>query len=292
MDNRSNLSKKARLLHLSALSLAEGMRNGSFHSLYKGQGIEFRGVREYLKGDDVRTIDWNVTARMGHPFVKVFEEDRELDVFIIVDTSCSMLLGSGKQTKLEKALECASLLTIASYHNASPVGAVLFDGKIHFSCSPKSGREQMMLLLSQFEKKYDNGVNGSALDNALLGAGKLLKKRTLVMVFSDFRTSDWLDSFGQLCHKHDVVAVRIEDSLDSKLPSVGSILFKDLESDYTCMLPTSSPALRKSWAESNKSRIDSWKYECIRHGGIPLLVSTDKDSVHELSGFFSKRELV
>ncbi len=292
MDKRTALSKKARLLHLSALSLAEGMKTGSFHSLYKGQGIEFRGVREYLKGDDVRAIDWNVTARMGHPYVKVFEEDRELDVFIIVDTSRSMLSGSGSVSRLEKAMECASLLTLASYHNASPVGAVLFDGKIHFSCAPKSGHEQVMLLLSQFEKKYTSRVSGSALDNALLGAGRLLKKRTLVMVFSDFRTTDWLDSFSRLCHKHDVVAVRIGDRSDEKLPSVGAVPFKDMESDYTCVLPTSSSALRKEWAKANQLRIESWKYECVRHGGIPLLVNTDNDSLHELSGFFSKRERI
>lgn len=292
MDKRTALSKKARLLHLSALSLAEGMKTGSFHSLYKGKGIEFSGVREYLKGDDVRAIDWNVTARMGHPYVKVFEEDRELDVFIIIDTSRSMFSGSGHVTRLEKAMECASLLTLASYHNASPVGAVMFDGKIHFSCAPKSGHEQIMLLLSQFEKSFSQGIAGSALDSALLGAGRLLKKRTLVMVFSDFRTTDWFDSFSRLCHRHDVVAVRIGDPSDEKLPSVGAIPFKDMESNYKCVLPTSSASLRKEWAKANQLRVDSWKYECIRHGGIPLLVSTDGNSFHELFSFFSKRERV
>ncbi|MBR1912839.1 MAG: DUF58 domain-containing protein [Treponema sp.] len=292
MDKRTELSKKARMLHVSALSLAEGMKTGAFHSLYKGQGIEFRGVREYLKGDEVRAIDWNVTARMGHPYVKVFEEDRELDIFIVIDTSRSMLCGSGSVTRLEKAMECASLLTLASYHNESPVGAVLFDGKIHFSCAPKAGHEQIMFLLSQFEKSYASGVQGSALDNALLGAGRLLKKRTLVMVFSDFRTMDWLDSFSRLCHKHDVVAVRICDPSDEKLPSIGAVSFQDTESNYTCTLPTSSSVFQKEWAKANQARIDSWKYECIRHGGIPLTVHTDEDSIHELSSFFSKRELI
>ncbi|MCR5762463.1 MAG: DUF58 domain-containing protein [Treponema sp.] len=292
MDKRTALSKKARLLHLSALSLAEGMKNGAFHSLYKGDGIEFRGVREYLKGDDVRAIDWNVTARMGHPYVKVFEEDKELDVFIIIDTSRSMLSGSGTVTRLEKAMECASLLTLASYHNTSPVGAVLFDGKIRFSCPPKSGHEQVMFLLSQFEKDYKSEENGSALDNALLGAGRLLKKRTLVMVFSDFRTSGWLDSFARLCTKHDVVAVRIEDPSDEKLPAVGAIQFKDMESNYSCFLPTSSSSFQKEWAKANQLRVESWKYECMRHGGIPLAVNTQEDSLHELYNFFSKRERV
>ena len=138
--NRKNLSKRAELLHLSSVSLAEGMRNGTFRSLYRGTGVEFSGVREYLAGDDVRAIDWNVTARMGKPFVKIFDEEKELDVFLVADKSFSMDTGSGIQSRLETAMECASLITLASLHNGSPVGAVTFDGRIDFSCPPKSGK--------------------------------------------------------------------------------------------------------------------------------------------------------
>ena len=147
-------------------------------------------------------------------------------------------------------------------------------------------------LSSIYESFESDCCSGSSLDSALLGAGRLLKKRTLVMVFSDFRTSNWFDSFGRLCHKHDVVAVRIEDSSDYVLPSIGSVPFKDVESSYTCVLPTSSAALKKKWAQSHASRMESWKYECVRHGGIPLVVSTQKDSLAELLAFFSKREIV
>ena len=149
--DKANLSKKAYLLQLNSVSLAEGMRTGAFKSLYHGQGIDFSGVREYLEGDDVRDIDWNVTARMGRTYVKLYEEERELSVFIIIDSSNSMKSGSGKRTRLEVALECASLLTLASFHNSSPVGAVIFDGKLRFTCPPKAGRDQMMLLLSKFD---------------------------------------------------------------------------------------------------------------------------------------------
>ena len=142
-EDRTALARRATLLHLSAISLAEEMRSGTFKSLYHGQGVEFSGVRDYLRGDDVRSIDWNVTARMGKPFVKLFEEERELTVFLVVDHSLSMNTVSGNRTRLEVAMECASLLSLASLQNASPVGAVLFNGEITFSCAPKAGRDQV-----------------------------------------------------------------------------------------------------------------------------------------------------
>ena len=132
-EDRTALAKRASLLRLSAITLAEGMRSGSFKSLYRGQGIEFSGVREYLRDDDVRAIDWNVTARMGRPYVKLFEEERELNVFLVVDESLSMNTVSGYRTRLETAMECASLLSLASLQNESPVGAVMFNGNITFS---------------------------------------------------------------------------------------------------------------------------------------------------------------
>ena len=291
MDTRTTLAKKACLLRLSALSLAEGMRSGSFRSLYRGQGIEFSGVREYLRGDDVRTIDWNVTARMGRPFVKTFNEELELDVFIIVDASLSMDCGSGRQSRLDKAMECATLLTLASLQNASPVGAVIFGGEMLFSCPPAGGEEQALLLLSQFEKKRTGRKGGTALDSALQGAGKLLRKRTLVMVFSDFRTGDWLAPFGRLCQGNDVVAARISAPFDERLPAVGAVPFSDAESGGRCVLPTSSKAFQTAWLDAHRQRTAAWRKECIRHGGIPLELSTEQDSAAELTRFFEAREI-
>ncbi|MFA6936814.1 MAG: DUF58 domain-containing protein [Treponema sp.] len=289
-EDRNALAKRASLLHLSSIKLAEGMRSGSFKSLYYGRGIEFSGVREYLRGDDVRSIDWNVTARMGKPFVKIFDEERELNVFLIVDESSSMTTGSGKKSRLETAIECAFLLTLASEQNTSPVGAVLFDGAIHFSSAPKAGQNQSLLLLKNLTKKQTVTVNGSALDNALQGALKLLKKRTLVLVISDFRTSLWEKPFGQLCGKHDVVAIRITDSSDDELPEIGSIPFCDLETNYTQVIPTSSVQLRLAWREDNIKRVAVWKKECLKYGGIPLTISTDSDVAFELTNFFNSRE--
>lgn len=288
--DKQQLSKKASLLHLSSLRLATGMKNGNFKSLYYGHGIEFSGVREYLPGDDVRAIDWNVTARMSKPFVQMYEEERELDVFLVVDKSLSMNTGSGRQSRMETALECASLLTLASFQNSSPIGAVTFDGDISFSCSPKAGKTQAMMLLSQFNKMSANSIPGSALDSALKGAQKLLHKSTLLIIISDFRTSGWEDSFARLCQKNDVVAIRITDSIDEKLPSVGSVPFVDPETNYSVVLPTSSNKFLKIWRKDNEERIETWKNECLRRGGIPLCINTSSDCANELIKFFTVRE--
>ena len=142
--DRDSLVKKAAYLRLMAIKLAEDMKSGTFKSLYKGQGIEFSGVRDYIRGDDVRSIDWNVTARMNKPFVKVFEEDRELQIFLIVDTSLSMQLECQDVTKYDVLSETAALITIAAELNNCSIGAVFFDGEINFSCKPAMGKEQII----------------------------------------------------------------------------------------------------------------------------------------------------
>ena len=289
-EDRTALARRASLLHLSALSLAEGIRSGSFKSLYRGQGIEFSGVREYLRDDDVRAIDWNVTARMGKPYVKLFEEEREINVFLVVDQSLSMNTVSGTRTRLETAMECASLVSLACLQNASPVGAVLFNGDITFSCAPKAGKNQVFMLLTRFDECGTEMVNGSALDTALQGADKLLHKRTLVMVISDFRTSLWEQPFARLCTKHDVVAVRITDPIDEELPQIGSVPFVDTETGFSAVLPTSSKQFKHVWFAENNKRIENWHDECIRHGGIPLIIRTDSDPAVELTKFFTSRE--
>ena len=169
--NRETLAKQAALLRLTAASLAAGFKTGSFRSLFRGQGIEFSGVREYLRGDDVRAIDWNVTARMGKPYVKLFEEERELQIFIVVDRSRSMFSGTGSKTRYRTAAEAASLVAMAAEINASGIGAVFFDGDIQFSCAPESGRKRTMLLLARLDEVDEYGVSGSALKSALTGAG-------------------------------------------------------------------------------------------------------------------------
>ena len=290
--NVNRLAQRASSLRLAAITLAENMRNGSFKSLYRGQGIEFSDVREYLNGDNVRSIDWNVTARMGRPFIKQYEEDRELSVFLILDCSRSMELGSDV-TRLSLAQEASALLLLACEHNAGAMGAVFFDGKIQFSCPPKSGRENSMMILSKLDKidsipEYEKS-DGSALSNAINGAAKLLKKRSLVFILSDFRSSRWDKPFARLAQKHDVVALRITDPSDSELPEIGTIPFYDAESKKKSLFPTLSRRFKAQWREANQKRSEQWKDFCSKHGAFPLSISTQEDAVSTLQRFFKQK---
>ncbi|MBO6218392.1 MAG: DUF58 domain-containing protein [Treponema sp.] len=290
--NVNRLAQRASSLRLAAITLAENMRNGSFKSLYRGQGIEFSDVREYLNGDNVRSIDWNVTARMGRPFIKQYEEDRELSVFLILDCSRSMELGSDV-TRLSLAQEASALLLLACEHNAGAMGAVFFDGKIQFSCPPKAGRENSMMILSKLDKidsiPESEKSDGSALSNAINGAAKLLKKRSLVFILSDFRSSRWEKPFARLAQKHDVVALRITDPSDSELPEIGTIPFYDAESKKKSLFPTLSRRFKAQWREANQKRSEQWKDFCSKHGAFPLTISTQEDAVSTLQRFFKQK---
>lgn len=291
--NTSRLAKKASQLRLAAIFLAENMRNGSFKSLYRGQGIEFSDVRDYLAGDNVRAIDWNVTARMGRAFIKQYAEDRELSVFLILDCSSSMEIAFHGVSPLSQATEAAALLLLASEQNSGAVGAVFFDGKIQFSCEPKSGRENSMMILSKLDKipaiPKEEKVNGSLLSNAILGAAKLLKKRSLVFILSDFRSAKWEKPFAQLAQKNDVVALRITSPADTELPDLGTVSFTDPETGKKGLFPTLSKRFKHEWREANMRRTEQWKDFCLKHGASPVILSTADDALLVLSRFFKQK---
>ena len=290
--NTTRLAKKASQLRLSAISIAENMQNGSFKSLYRGQGIEFSDVREYLHGDNVRSIDWNVTARMGRAFIKQYEEDKELSVFLILDCSRSMESGLDS-SRLSQAQEAAALLLLAAEHISGAIGAVFFDGKIQFSCEPKAGRENSMMILSKLDKldstPEDEKTGGSVLPNAITGAAKLLKKRSLVFILSDFRSAKWEKPFARLAQKNDVIAVKITSPTDSELPNIGTVPFFDPETNKKGLFPTLSKRFKHEWREANRQRTDSWKDFCIKHGASPVLLSTEDDAALVLSRFFKQK---
>ncbi len=286
--SKDSLTQKATYLRIAARKLAESMKTGGFKSLYRGQGVEFAGVREYLRGDDVRAIDWNVTARMGKPFVKMFEEEHELQMFLIVDRSASMFTGSNNKVKYETAAETAALLALCGELNESPVGAVFFDGSIHFSCTPEAGRERTMLLLSRLDEVCGT-EKGSVLENAITGAVKMLKHHSLVFVISDFRSAGWEEPFKRLCQKNDVAAVRISDSTDWELPDVGAFEFSDNETNVHCVLPTSSPDFKSAWRDYYRKRTAKMESFCARHGAGFVSISTEEDVVRQLLNFFAAK---
>ncbi|MBE6350110.1 MAG: DUF58 domain-containing protein [Spirochaetaceae bacterium] len=292
----ASLVRRANTLRLSSKILSDSIRSGNFRSMNKGRGIEFSGVREYLRGDDVRSIDWNVTARLGKTFVKQFEEDRELVLFVIVDASLSMQSSSVGKNRLVLACETAALSAFAASQLGSPVGGAIFDGDIVFSVEPKIGRDQVMLLLSKFDSTLEAACSdnrkkntGSVLEKALRGAAQLLKKRSLILVISDFRTTGYEKSLTALGAKHDVVAIRIADALDTELPELGSIPFEDPESGFIQRLPTGSVSFRRAWRDAARNRVERWQSLCYKRGIMPVVFSSDCDPAQELQHFFSTR---
>ena len=291
LANNESLIKKALYLRLMAEDIADGMKSGNFRSLYRGQGIEFAGVRDYNRGDDIRTIDWNVTARMGRPYIKVFEEERELQIFLVVDSSASMSLDtkSGRRTKYASAAETAALVAIAAEINACPTGAVFFDGAIHFSCEPTLGKEQTMQILNHLDRLPSAPQPGSALPNAITAAAKVLRKRTLVFVLSDFRCGGWEKPLISLAQKNDVIAINLHDSYEEELPDLGTVTFKDVESGLKMNLPSSSPAFKKEWRHYNEMNQTRWQDFCIKHGIMPVLLDTKSEPVQVLNQIFARK---
>ncbi len=291
LANNESLIKKALYLRLMAEDIADGMKSGNFRSLYRGQGIEFAGVREYNRGDDVRTIDWNVTARMGRPYIKIFEEERELQIFLIVDSSRSMSLetNSGRRTKYAAAAETAALITIAAEINSCPTGAVFFDGAIHFSCEPSLGKEQTMQILNHLDRLPTVPTAGSVLPSAISAAAKVLRKRTLVFILSDFRSGGWEKPLISLAQKNDVIAINIHDSWDEELPSLGTVVFRDVESGLKMSLPSSTLTFKKEWRSYNEMNQNRWQDFCIKHGVMPVTLDTKTEPVQVLNQIFARK---
>ena len=293
---RQSAVHRATRLKIKAMKLATGMKSGAFSSLYRGRGIEFAGVREYLAGDDVRSIDWNVTARMGKPFIKQFQEERELSVLILLDCSRSMMYPA--RTSLHLACETASLVLLAANFGGCPAGAVIFDGAVLFSCAPMMGMRHTLSLLSRFDSLCDAGSflpdtaparQGTALATALSGAAKILKRRALVFVLSDFRCAQWERPFALLCSRHDVAAVKIDGAFDESFPFAARLWYTDPETGFTQSLPGGSARFRREWLGESQTRKARWQEAVVSRGGYPLALNADADPFVSLSRFFAAR---
>lgn len=289
LQNSETLASRAAALRLLSRNLADGMKQGAFRSSFRGQGIEFSDVREYMRGDDIRAIDWNVTARMGKPYVKMFEEERELVIFLVIDRSASMDTGSEGKSRLDTASEAAALLSFAAEQNGIPVGAVFFDGSVEFSVAPQTGKDRTMMLLSKLDSVPERKETGTAMEQALRGAHRLLNKRSLVFILSDFRTAGYESELARLATKHDVIAIRTTDKSDSELPEAGCLRFYDTETKVDRLLPTQLPSFRRAWRESNSLHLNRWRYLCLRRGVTPVTMSTSEDPVAVLARVFSTR---
>jgi uncharacterized protein (DUF58 family) len=257
--------------------------------------MEFDEARHYEAGDDIRSIDWNASARFGTPFVKMFREERELTILILLDISPSMHRGNIARQGLspyEQALISASLIAFSAEHTGQQVGAFFFDRDIERVFPPRKGRRHIMSLIMaalQYQNKIapNKSNSGSNIASALVGAQRLLKKRSLVVLISDFYSVNWEQEMGNLCRKHDVIALRICDPPD--LPYPGLITMEDPETGIRIEAPAGIESFQESWLQWHEERSTHWASQCRRYGAAFLELSTLADAPASLLKFFGRR---
>lgn len=282
------LAERSKQLQLAALSIAQGMQAGSFRSHFRGRGIEFDALREYEAGDDIRSIDWNLMARSGKTFVKLYREERDLRLFLIVDISASMDNGGAADIPQQKALEAAALITFAAEHLNSCMGLLVFDGKIARVLQLQRGKNTGVYLLNALEKAAVSAetVRGTALSPALEAAAKLLRQRALVVIFSDFKVENFEKELGVLARRHDAAAIRITAPYDESLPAAGVLRFTDPETQVERLLPTSWQDFQQERMRRAAESIQQWQKTCIRCGAYPLVLPHNGNTVKILNQFF------
>lgn len=283
--------KKIRKIEIKTRGLSQNIFAGEYHSAYKGRGVIFSEVREYVPGDDVRDIDWNVTARQNKPFVKVYEEERELTVMLLVDVSGSRSFGAVGEAKMEKMAEIAATLAFSSIQNNDKVGMIMFSDKIEKFIPPKKGRKHILLLIREIIN-YQPENEGTDIDQALRFLTNAIKKRTAAFLISDLiDTHDYTQSLMIASRKHDLVTLQVYDKRDCEMPNVGLVKMRDLETGETAWIDTSSKSVCKTYAKAWYDR-QQWISSVMTKSGVDMTsIATDEDFVKALLGMFRRRSV-
>ncbi len=281
--------QKVRRIEIKTRGLVNDLFGGEYHSIFKGRGMTFSEVREYNPGDDIRLIDWNVTARTGSPFVKVFEEERELTVFLVVDISASGEFGSGSQLKRDYGAEVASVLGFSAIKNNDKVGLILFSDRVEKYIIPKKGKSHVLRVIRELLYTVPKGSKTSikvALDYLL----KVAKRKCVVFLISDFLDEGYLRSLKIANKKHDLITIQLLDPAELELPDMGLLKVEDPETGETLWIDTSSQKSMKQLRKEIGIKQSNFRKE-IKKSGIDLIsISTDEDFVDPLMSFFKSRE--
>jgi uncharacterized protein (DUF58 family) len=289
--------KKVRQIEIRTRRLVDSSMGGEYHSVFKGTGMDFDEVREYVPGDEVRRIDWNVTARNGKPFVKKFTEERELTILLLVDVSASGNFGSTSQSKREVAAELASVLAFSAIHNSDKVGLLLFSDQIEQYIPPKKGRRHVLRVVREilyFEPKH----RGTDIVQALDFANRVTHRRAVTFLISDFQNSgDQAKAMAALQHamrltntRHDLVAMHIQDRREQELPDVGLLAIEDAETGEMLEISTSDPKVRARFTELSHKSIAALRKMLNSEGIDTLELETGESYVPPLMNFFKTRE--
>jgi len=284
----TELIKKLRKIEIRTKGLSNQVFAGEYHSAFRGKGISFSEVREYNFGDDIRNIDWNVTARFNHPFLKVYEEERELTVILMIDVSGSGAFGTIKQFKSDTMTEIAALLSFSAIANNDKIGVIFFSDKVEKFIPPKKGKKHILRVIREL-LDFKPEHRASALDEPLRFVTNAIKKRSIVFLLSDFMMPDFRTPLQIASGKHDVVAVRVYDRREADLPDVGFVKIRDAESNEEKWIdtsPLSNRARYSFWWNQHSSEIKNTFRRC----GVDLAeISTSEDYVKPLINLFKRR---
>jgi uncharacterized protein (DUF58 family) len=284
----SELLKKVRKIEIKTRGLSNQIFSGEYHSAFKGRGMTFSEVREYQAGDDIRSIDWNVTARFNSPFVKVFEEEREMTVMLLVDVSASGEFGTQKQLKQDLITELCAVLAFSSIQNNDKIGIIFFTDKIEKFIPPKKGKSHVLRIirdLIEFKPEHKK----TDVQQALRYLVSVIKKRSIAFVISDFMADNFSDALKIANKKHDLVALRIYDKREQELPNIGLVKLVDAETGVLSWIDTSDKNVRIHFA-ANAKRHDAYLKEVFNKSGVDTAnINTVESYIQPLMNLFKRR---
>ena len=283
-----SIIKKVRKIEIKARGLSQQMFSGEYHSAFKGRGMAFSEVREYQYGDDVRNIDWNVTARLAHPYVKIFEEERELTVMLLVDVSGSGRFGTQSQFKEELAAEVAATLAFSAIANNDKVGVILFSDRIEKFIPPKKGRQHILRIIRELIT-FRPESNGTDIAQALAYFNNIIKRRCTAFLLSDFFDRGYDDALKIAAGKHDLVALRLVDRREEHLENLGLVMFYDPESTETLWVDAGSAAVRRVVDARARQQAEQTERSMRRYGIDMATLYTGEDFVKPLRTLLSRR---
>ncbi len=287
MDTKS-LLKKVRKIEIKTRRLSNNIFGGEYHSTFKGKGMTFSEVRQYQLGDDVRAIDWNVTARYSSPYIKVFEEERELTLMLMIDISGSEFFGSQSQTKREIITEIAATLAFSALQNNDKVGVIMFSGQIELYIPPKKGRSHILRIIRELIE-YEPTNRYTDIGEALAFLSSVLKKKAIVFLLSDFIDSSYEKTLKIAAKKHDLTGIRIYDKLETYIPKLGLVPMMDSETKMLLWIDTDSRAIRESYSREYGKNAENFSILFNKNGAGSISCGVSESYVKKLLGYFKNR---
>ena len=282
--------KKVRQIEIRTKNVVNDFFGGDYHSNFKGRGMTFSEVREYVPGDDVRSIDWNVTARTGKPHIKIFEEERELSVLILIDVSSSGVFGSKKDLKIDLGVEIAAMLSFSAIKNNDKVGLALFSDKVEKYIPPKKGKKHVLRLITDIiNHDFENSNKRTSIKTAIDFANKISKRKSVIFLISDFIDDNFWNELKFLNFKHDVVGLQIYDSYERNFPNIGLINIHDSETGENTWIDTTSKKDRDKFLKNSNEKLDKFSKKCKNIGFDLLQINTDDNYIKFLMQFFRSR---